>query len=102
MSPAFNKVVTVLARSEGVEPPNPEGRGFGSCALKVRGKIFAMEVRGALVVKLPKARVESLVADGTGSYFDPGHGRLMKQWVSVEPDAAPWLSLAKEAYAFVR
>ncbi len=79
-----------------------EGRMFGSAGLKVRGKVFAMLVRGDLVVKLPKERVDELVQSGVGSRFDPGHGRLMKEWVSVGPTtAALWASLADEARAFV-
>jgi hypothetical protein len=69
--------------------------------LSVRGKIFAMLVRGALVVKLPRARAEALVASGKGQPFDPGHGRLMKEWVAVPSGASPWVPLAREAHAFV-
>jgi hypothetical protein len=47
--------------------------------LSVNGKIFAMLVKGKLVVKLPKQGVDELVAARAGTYFDPGHGRLMKQ-----------------------
>ncbi len=50
-----------------------------SNVLSVNGKIFAMLVRGKLVVKLPKQRVDGLVAGRAATYFDPGHGRLMKQ-----------------------
>jgi len=46
-----------------------------SNVLSVNGKIFAMLVRGKLVVKLPKQRVDELVAARVGTYFDPGHGR---------------------------
>ena len=42
-----------------------------------------------------------LVRAGAGAYFDPGHGRLMKEWIAVPEGAAPWLALAKEACAFV-
>jgi hypothetical protein len=69
--------------------------------LSVNGKIFAMLGRGSLVVKLPKDRVDELVKAGKGVYFDPGHGRLMKEWVSVEVGAAPWVALAEEAHQFV-
>ncbi len=66
------------------------------------GKVFAMLVKGKLVVKLPKERVDALVASGDGQHFDPGHGRLMKEWVAIAPvTKEKWLSLAKEARDFV-
>ena len=78
------------------------GRKFGSNGLKVNGKLFAMLVRGSLVVKLPKARVDALVGEGLGTPFDPGHGRRMKEWVTVAAGAAEWVDLAREACRFVR
>lgn len=93
------------AVAEAVEhdPAVSTGRMFGSTGLKVGGKIFAMLVKGKLVVKLPRHRVEELIADGSGSAFDPGHGRVMKEWVTVDPsDAGQWIRLAEEARAFVR
>jgi hypothetical protein len=77
------------------------GRLFASDGLKVHGKIFAMLVRGSLVVKLPRARVDALIAGKSGERFDPGHGRLMKEWVVIAHGAGDWLALAKEARAFV-
>lgn len=77
------------------------GKLFSSMGLKVNGKIFAMVVRGKLVVKLPKARVDELVAKKAGEYFDPGHGRLMKEWVSMNAKKPDPLSLGREAFAFV-
>ncbi len=83
-------------------PEVAEGRMFGSTGLKVGGKVFAMLVRGELVVKLPRERVEALVAGGEGHPFDPGHGRLMKEWVALSPtDANDWLALADDAREFV-
>jgi len=70
--------------------------------LNVNGKIFAMFVRGRFVAKLPKDRVEALVRSGAGDYFDPGHGRLMKEWVALADSSTQWVTLAKEAYAFVK
>lgn len=70
--------------------------------LSVDGKIFAMLVRGRFVAKLPKDRVDALVRAGTGGRFDPGHGRLMKEWIAVGAGRADWIALAKEAYRFVR
>ena len=76
-------------------------RAFGSTSLKTNGKIFAMLVNGRLVVKLDRRRVDELVAAGDGERFDPGHGRLMKEWVVIEPGGGDWLALAKEARRFV-
>ena len=78
-------------------------RAFGSTSLKIDGRIFAMLVKDRLVVKLDRRRVEALVAAGQGERFDPGHGRLMKEWLSVAEPAsdAAWLELATEAEAVV-
>jgi TfoX/Sxy family transcriptional regulator of competence genes len=81
----------------------PTKRGFGSTELKVKGKIFAMLNHGRLVVKVPRARVDALIASGDGERFDPRHdGRLMKEWVVIDPASQEeWLSLAQEALRFV-
>jgi hypothetical protein len=85
------------ARPE-VEP----SRMFGSTGLKVRTKTFAMLVKGRLVVKLPRERVDHLVASGVGDRFDPGHGRPMREWVSLTlPDPATGRALVTEALTFV-
>src|SRR6266542_413787 len=78
----FATLVEELSREAGVTPPSdePGAEGkFGSAALKVDGKIFAMLVRGELVVKLPRRRVDALVASGDGRPFDTGRGRIMKE-----------------------
>jgi hypothetical protein len=78
-------------------------RAFGSTSLKTNGKIFAMLVLGRLVLKLDRQRVDALVESGAGTRFDPGHGRLMKEWLDVHPDSdqTTWLDLATESEAFV-
>ena len=76
-------------------------RGFGSDALAIGGKIFAMVTGGALVLKLPRQRVEELVADGRGAPFQLGK-RVMKEWValtSVDLDVVR--PLVDEAHTFV-
>ena len=61
-----------------------------------------MVTRGSLVVKIPRQRVEALIASGDGRRFDPGHGRLMKEWLSLDPTSeVEWLPLAREAMEFV-
>jgi len=77
-------------------------RAFGATSLKTNGKIFAMLVNGRLVVKLPAKRVEALVEEGAGRRFDPGHGRIQREWLDVDSDAyETWLALATESEAFV-
>jgi hypothetical protein len=83
---------------------NAEGpqRAFGATSLKTGGKIFAMLVTGRLVVKLPATRVEQLVAEGAGERFDPGHGRIQKEWLAVHgSDPEQWHALATESESFV-
>jgi hypothetical protein len=75
---------------------------MASYGLKVNGKIFAMQVKERFVAKLPKPRVDALVEAGIGERFDPGHGRVMKEWVSIEPPDADCVALAREAYEFVK
>lgn len=78
------------------------GRKFGSNGLKVNGKLFALFTQGTLVVKLPRDRVEELVAENVGVGFDPGHGRVMKEWLTVTSAKAEWGRMVREAYAFVK
>jgi len=80
-----------------------DGRGFGTSALKVGGKIFAMlSTRGEFVVKLSAGRVDALVASGDGERFDPGRGRQMKEWLALRPASSlDWATLAGEALMFV-
>lgn len=82
--------------------PGVRGR-FGSNGLKVDGKLFAMLSNGSLVLKLPRARVDALVASGDGVRFDPRrNGRIMKEWLVLAPDSGQdWFALATEAMAFV-
>jgi hypothetical protein len=101
----FSEIVLALLGEPGVTPPTAgteSGHRFGSNGLKVDGKIFAMLVRGTFVVKLPRKRVDALCASGDGQRWDPGHGRLMKEWLALAPTSnEDWLALAKDALAFV-
>jgi hypothetical protein len=97
---AFARLSAILSRDARVDDPSlARAKGFGSKGLKVARKLFAFRSsRGALVVKLSKERAGALVAAGTGEFYDPGHGRLMKEWIAVGPRASRlWLRLAREA-----
>jgi hypothetical protein len=85
----------------GADEPGAKNR-FGSSGLKVGGRLFAMLVRGSLVVKLPRQRVDALTASGDGERYDPRHdGRLMKEWLALSPaSGVAWLPLAREAMGF--
>jgi hypothetical protein len=94
---------SAIAGSELDERGVTGGTGFGrSEGLRIKGKIYAMLVRGELVVKLPKDRVDELVASGIAQRFEGGRGRPMKEWASVSFDATRrWPTLVNEAKAFV-
>jgi hypothetical protein len=97
----FDELVAEFLDMPGVTAPG-SGRGFGSSALRVEKKIFAMLAQERLVVKLPAARVDALLAAGEGVRFDANKGVPMKEWFSVDPDSAlSWQDLASEALAFV-
>ncbi len=105
MPPAerYAKVVKAFAGRRGVSAES--GRGFGSSALKVDNRIFAMLASGdQFVVKLPRQRVDAMVAAGEGERFDPRrNGKLMKEWLVVAPQlGARWLPMALEAYEFAK
>ena len=102
MDQRFEQLVDEFVGHDGVTPPTP-GRGFGSSALRYRGRIFAMQVRGELVVKLHRTRVDALVAGGAGVRFDANRGTPMKEWLRLAPDSGPdWSTLAQEALDFAR
>ena len=96
----FSALCAEYAGVTGITVPTG-GRGFGSSALKVNKKIFAMLVDGRLVVKLPRARVTELIETGHGLPFDSGKGTPMKEWVVLTGDEAECRALVVEAQAFV-
>jgi len=97
---AFERLAARISKDPCVDPPAiAQGKGFGSKGLKVKRKMFAFQSKGRLVVKLPAERVTALEKAGDGERFDPGHGRLMKEWLAVE-DQKLWSRLAREALEF--
>src|SRR5690554_3495785 len=98
------------------------GTMFRSPGIRVEGKIVAfLGHDGDLIVKVPRARAEELVAAGTAEPVTMGV-RTMREWVSVpaavrdagegeedseatgdaEATFESWLSLAREALTYVR
>ena len=90
----------LVVRLENRPKPAPAAYKFGDNGEKVDGKLFALDVRGALVVKLPKARVDELVAAKKGTRFQLG-ARVMKEWLVVTAPKSAWPALRTEAKAFV-
>jgi hypothetical protein len=96
--PGFAKVIAAFATDNAVA----QGSMFGAISLTIGGKGFVMQTKkGELVFKLPRETVAELVAAGGGVCWDPGHGRAMKEWVSVLPEKVDVAALAKAAMAFV-
>jgi hypothetical protein len=99
----YAAIVKAFAGRPGVSAES--SRGFGSSALKVDNRIFAMLASGdRFVVKLPRKRVDVLVDGGEGERFDPRrNGKLMKEWFVVGPRReVRWLPLAQEAFEFAQ
>jgi len=77
------------------------GRALSRRGLMVGGKLIGFPARGQLVVKLPRQRVDELVAAGA-SRFDANKGRPMREWVCLDPpDEDACLGYLREACAFV-
>jgi hypothetical protein len=75
---------------------------FSSPGLRFEDRIFAMDVKGELVVKLAAGRCEELASDGAARPFTSG-GRVMREWVVIGPEREfEWDALADEALAYAR
>ena len=98
---AFSRLAAALSKDPRVDDPSvAKAKGFGSKGLKVARKLFAFHSKERLVLKLPAARVAALVEAGVGSSYDPGHGRVMKEWVAIGLERrSQWRRLAEEALA---
>jgi hypothetical protein len=93
--PELKAVASALARDRRVVH-------FKSTSLCYDDKVFAMIVKGDLVLKLPAARVTELIAKRLGHPYDPGSGKMMKEWVAFSPSKkSRWVALAKESRDFL-
>ena len=81
-----------------------EGTLMNGRCLRVGREFLALYARSdsAMVVKLPRARVEALIESGHGRPFAPA-GRVFKEWLAVpKPDPKRWAALLQEGVAFVQ
>ena len=78
------------------------GTMMGLPCLRASGAFFASFDRrtGDLIVKLPRHRVQQLIAAGTGKQFAPA-GKTFREWVVIgDRDPARWAELIDEARTF--
>ena len=91
----------LAAELQAENPDLVEGTIMKGRCLRVRGEFVALvDYKDAgLVVKLPRRRVDELIAEGIGRPFAPA-GRVFGEWVSL-PAAEPsrWLAVLREAVA---
>lgn len=85
------------------DPRVEEGTIMGGRCARVGGEFLALvDFKGSgLVVKLPRARVTELIAEGVGLPFAPA-GRMFREWVAIpKRDRRRWRNLLREGIAFV-
>jgi hypothetical protein len=86
--------------TDGVE----EGTMMGSRCLRVGGEFTGMihSKTGELILKLPRERVDELVASGKTEAFAP-NGKVFKEWTLVpRSDRRTWKKLIDEAVDFAK
>ncbi len=97
----FHQLVAAYLERPGVSL----GQVFHNEVLLVNNQVFAMIVRGQLVVKVSLDHAQAMIADGHAIAFEPRPGRPMKQWISVELPhgrrGLRWDTLAEDAYRYV-
>jgi len=101
--PTAEQMFEAVAAALGTIPQvtRKTGRGFASGGLFWRGRLFATLRGDHLLLKLPAARVEALIASALAAPFDANKGKPMREWALVGPDG-DWAALAEEALAFAQ
>lgn len=97
---AYAALVSKLTADSRVAAASERRGKLGTNSLKVDGKVFAMWVRGALVVKLPQSEIDAAVAAERGERLSMGK-RVMKEWFVVHEDERRWPAIARRACAYV-
>ena len=95
----FASIVQKILEERGVT----QAKMFGVSGLKIGRKMFVMWMKGELILKLPKKRVDTLVASKRGKRFYHifDKSRLMKEWVSIgHKNKHNWVKLTQEAKDF--
>lgn len=80
-----------------------EGTIIGGRCARVSGEFLGLvNYKGSgMVVKLPRDRVDELIAEGVGQPFAPA-GKVFREWVAIpKPDRRRWAKLLGEAVSFV-
>ena len=80
-----------------------EGTIMGGPCVRSGGEFVGMPHHkgDGIVVKLPRERVDELIAAGSGASFAPA-GKIFKEWVLVESfDEQRWTALLRESISFV-
>src|SRR5260370_16062340 len=81
----FAKVVEAFSHDRDVTIGG--GKGLRSCALKVKGALFALlSSKNEFVLKLSQDRVDALLASGTGQGLQPRPGSLIKERIVLPVD----------------
>lgn len=90
---AYAKLAGHFLKNAAVTQSDKFGKG-----LRLDGKVFAMLVKGELVVKLSEDDVSTLLRQKKGKPFKHGQ-KVMKEWLAIEADkTAGWLQFAKKAF----
>jgi hypothetical protein len=99
----YMRLAKALLRDPSVIQPTRK-KGFGSSGLYTHDKLFAfLSHRNRLILKLPRDRVNGLVARREVTRWQPHrNGRGLREWVALRPPSKiNWLPLARDAMKFV-
>ncbi|MGZ3304943.1 MAG: hypothetical protein ACXU8U_03700 [Asticcacaulis sp.] len=98
LSPDLARLMSAVSGTPGVTI----GRALANYGLMRDGKLFAFIKDGALVLKLPAARIDILCETHNAVRFDRGQGKPLREWVVVPAShSAGWPDLVREACDFV-